>query len=111
MRAMPFDERRYLDRNPDVASAMRAGEFDSAFGHLSTHGYFEHRPTFEFRVDEAWYRKTYPDIDEAISKRTFASAAEHFRDYGYYEGRAPNAEVEAEAAYWRDLESHSPELK
>jgi len=107
MRAMPFDERRYLERNPDVGSAMRAGEFSSAFNHLATHGYFEHRALFDFRVDEAWYRKTYPDIADAIAKKTFSSGAEHFREYGYFEGRSPNAELEAEVAYWRDLEARS----
>src|SRR5260221_13966181 len=40
MRAMPFDERRYVEQNPDVGSAIRAGEIKTAFDHLATNGYF-----------------------------------------------------------------------
>jgi len=41
--AVPFDEKDYLARNPDVAAAVARGDFVSGFQHFETHGRREGR--------------------------------------------------------------------
>lgn len=40
---MPFNEAWYLENNPDVAEAVRAGDMRSGREHFAEHGYFEGR--------------------------------------------------------------------
>ena len=84
-----FDEKWYLTRYPDVASAVTTGIFKSGRQHFIEVGYFEGRRPREFEVDEKWYLETYPDVAEGLGKGVIKSARQHFNEHGYDEGRFP----------------------
>ena len=79
----------YLERNPDVAQAIAAGEVESAKQHFVEHGYFEGRLPFPITVDERWYLSQNPDVAENIRNGVEESAQRHFELHGYGEGRLP----------------------
>jgi hypothetical protein len=82
-----FDEKWYLSKYPDLATAIPSETFPTAWDHFMTIGYFEGRLPVEPRVDEAWYLKRYPDVAAAIFEGIFEDARQHFERNGYREGR------------------------
>jgi hypothetical protein len=89
LRGVAFDEKWYLTRYPDVASAVTTGIFKSGQHHFIEVGYFEGRRPREFEVDEKWYLETYPDVADGLGKGVIKSARQHFNEHGYDEGRFP----------------------
>ncbi len=83
------DEDWYLEQNPDIADAIKAGIVRSAKQHFVYDGYFEGRRPFPIRVDEAFYLAQYPEVAEAIREGRLESAQQHFDENGYREGRLP----------------------
>src|SRR6516225_10659763 len=57
-----FDEKNYLDRNPDVKDAVSNGSIANARRHYVGFGYFESRRGGTPAVDEGWYLRSYPDV-------------------------------------------------
>ncbi len=83
------DEAWYLDRNPDIAKAIRDGIVKSGKDHFVNDGYFEGRMPYPIKVDEAWYLAQYPEVAEAVRNGLMESAQRHFEEHGYREGRRP----------------------
>ena len=83
------DESWYLERNPDIAEAVRDGRTKSGRDHFINNGYFEGRQPFPMAVDEAWYLAQYPEVAGAIQQGSIQSALDHFERHGYKEGRKP----------------------
>jgi hypothetical protein len=84
------DETWYLDRSPDVRSAIDTGQgFISAADHYARAGYFEHRMPYLIEVDERWYLEAYSDVADAVTKGVFESGQAHFVEVGFREGRFP----------------------
>ncbi len=82
-----FDADFYLANNPDVAAAVDAGAFGSAFEHFFLFGAEEGRdPSAAF--DTAFYLATNPDVFGAVDAGGFDSAFQHFILFGQFEGRA-----------------------
>ena len=80
-----FDEAWYLQNNPDVAAAVRAGQTD-AWTHFLEHGRHEGRsPSHVFDPDH--YLSRNPDIRDAV-EAGLTTAYDHFIHYGQYEGRS-----------------------
>ena len=86
---IPFDEKWYLSKYPDVADAIRDGLVADARDHYAQHGYFEHRLPFRIVVESRWYLEQNTDVCQAVAQRHFLSAQEHFEAVGYREGRLP----------------------
>lgn len=83
------DEEWYLQRNPDIAEAVREGRTRSGREHFVNNGYFEGRQPFPIPVDEDWYLAQNPAVAEAIREGLMQSAQQHFELHGYREGRLP----------------------
>ena len=90
LRAVPVDEGWYLDEYPDVAEAIKAGQFKSPRHHFVENGYLEGRRPRPFEVDEAWYLAANPDVADGVRAGHIASALEHFASDGHAEGRLPS---------------------
>lgn len=109
----PFSEATYLSRYPDVAAAVRSGDFASGCAHFAAHGHAEGRsgkpdgwqppgseptqppsnPTTTCYGEpfvEDYYLARYPDVREAVAAGVFSSGCDHFSRYGYAEGRSGN---------------------
>lgn len=87
--AQLFDENYYLSQMPDVASAVRNGDFLSGYQHFITFGWNEGRnPSILF--DENYYRSRYSDVDLAIANNTISSGLTHFLNFGHQEQRNPS---------------------
>ncbi len=84
-----FDEQYYLATNPDVAAAVRNGEFASGYQHFLEYGQYEGRNPSPY-FDTAYYLANNPDVAAAIQAGSIPSAFEHFLLYGQYEGRNPS---------------------
>ena len=84
------DEAWYLSHSPDVADAIKRGEFASAKDHYAKVGFYEHRMPYEIDVDETWYLENYPDVATAVETGVFTSGRAHFYQLGYREGRIPH---------------------
>ena len=78
-----FDEETYLDLNPDVRSAVEAGQFISAMEHYELCGRFENRtgiPPLNF--DEAYYLENNLDVKAQVSANIIPSGAHHYITMG-----------------------------
>jgi hypothetical protein len=95
-----FDEKGYLEANPDVAEAVRRGRIRSGRLHYLAGGYFESRQGGHPAVDEAWYLKTYPDVAKAVRAKKVDSGEAHFAATGAGEFRAPAADYVRDAMNW-----------
>ena len=93
-----FDTTYYLTANPDVAAAISAGHFRSAYDHYLSSGRVEGRPYASTKpkktpvprgspFDEAWYLQTFPDVAAAVSEGECLSGYDHWLDSGRSEGR------------------------
>lgn len=96
-----FDERSYLDSNPDVRAAIKSGRVATAHAHYAMVGYFEGRRG-AVPVDESWYLRSYPDVRSAVDSGAIKSAAEHFYAVGAAEGRSPSRRALTEARKWKE---------
>ena len=103
-----FDSAYYLRRYPDVAEAVAAGTFATAYAHFSAAGRAEGRQPNanwappgqaatpippESPFDEAWYLRTFPDVAAAIATGAVPSAFDHWLTWGRPEGRPEHPSV------------------
>jgi hypothetical protein len=86
-----FNEKDYLACHPDVAAAVRRGDFSSGFDHYRKNGLTEGRfPGFD-GFDHVKYLERNPDVATSLkstNEDTSAGAREHFKRSGYAEGRS-----------------------
>lgn len=87
-----FDERFYLDRNPDVRAAVASGNLGSALEHFQRFGIQEGRVLVSSQWNEAEYLRLNPDVAAAVGRRELASGLQHFILFGENE-RRPGAPV------------------
>ncbi|WP_275790739.1 hypothetical protein [Pararhizobium gei] len=83
-----FDEKEYLDANPDVRGAVRAGLFPSGLAHFQANGHKEGR--FPGYAGFNWDDYIRANADLAPLRNSTdpeAAARTHFREAGYREGR------------------------
>jgi hypothetical protein len=85
-----FDEEWYLATYPDIADAIKHGQFKSGWNHFRSIGYLEGRLGTQPIVDPDWYISKYSDVAGAMLDGKVTSAAEHYSDFGYSEGRLPH---------------------
>lgn len=85
-----FDEKWYLESNPDLSHAIPSQDFPNGYSHFRGVGYVEGRVPVPLVVDSKWYMSTYPDVASAIIKGAIESSAHHFKASGYREGRLPS---------------------
>ncbi len=97
----PFDEERYLSRNPDVASAVLRGDIGSGQEHYAADGYFEGRAGSTDGFAETWYVNRNDDVAAAIRTGAFANGRDHYDRVGMFELRSPTPATEADMALWR----------
>ena len=85
-----YNEKDYLNSHPDVAAAVRRGDFQSGFDHFRKSGLAEGRfPGFD-GFDHVKYLQRNPDVANSLKGKnedTLAGARDHFRRSGYAEGR------------------------
>ncbi len=84
-----FDSAFYLQMNPDVAAAVKAGAFTSAYQHFVEYGQYEGRAPDAY-FNESFYLTHNPDVAAAVKAGAFTSGFEHFVKYGQQEGRMPD---------------------
>lgn len=76
-----FDEDFYLARNPDVASGVRDGVFDSGFMHYCESGFRSRAPHWLFSEDE--YFRVNPDLSpRSVREAGFANGYDHYLTEG-----------------------------
>ncbi|RZM79342.1 hypothetical protein [Leptolyngbya iicbica] len=85
-----FDEGYYLATNPDVATAVKAGQVESGYQHFLVAGLAEGRGPFQF-YDEAFYLAQNADIASAVLSGALTSGLQHFLSFGHEEERDPSA--------------------
>lgn len=79
-----FDEKFYLENNPDVAEAVRNRAYPNGFAHYNEHGRREGRaPSF----DEEYYLSRNPDVARGVRMGQYRSGREHWDRFGKFEGR------------------------
>lgn len=89
---MFFNEKYYLEQNPDVAGAVAAGVFTSGLAHFEKFGKSEGRIASKF-LDLEVYKKANPDLADA-GLTSNEALRYHFYEYGMREGRtAVNPEI------------------
>lgn len=86
-----FDESFYLEKNPDVASAVKLGALVSGFEHYNSYGKNEGRlavnATLDTLYNEVFYLTSNPDIAAAVKSGALRTGYEHYVSYGKNEGR------------------------
>ncbi len=93
-----YNEQFYLDRNPDVATAIGQGFFANGFDHYTRYGQFEGRDPSQM-FDEDNYLAFYSDVANAVNAGFFKSGFDHFVQYGFYEGRSRRSTLFDESYY------------
>jgi hypothetical protein len=97
---MPFDPQFYLDHNPDIASAHKAGQIKDLHKHFIESGFLEGRFGAQPQVDEAFYTSLYKDIAPAVRRGDINSATEHYIRAGAAEGRVPSETLRPAVERW-----------
>lgn len=82
-----FNQRQYSQLNPDVAAAVAAGQFRTAYDHFIAYGQQENRP-LGINYTESAYLERNADVKAAVANGTFSSGWEHYRAYGHAETRS-----------------------
>jgi len=100
---LPFDPEFYLDQNPDVASAYKAGQITDLRKHFIESGFLEGRFGAAPPVDEAFYTALYKDIAPAVRRGDIASATEHYIRAGAAEGRVPSEALKPAVERWASV--------
>jgi hypothetical protein len=81
-----FDEHYYLTTYPNVAAAVKAGQFATGYDHYIEYGQYEgYNPSPYW--DEAYYLQENPDVAAAVKAGTATSGFMNYYLYGQYEGR------------------------
>jgi hypothetical protein len=102
-----FDERFYLQTNPDVARAVAMGQFPSGLAHYQQFGQAEARtplpstaggpfvPSPPAAFDPNFYLAQNPDVAAAVAAGQFTSPYQHYLLFGQQENRAalPSAQA------------------
>jgi len=96
----PFDEKYYLEKNPDVAEALARRTISSAADHFRTRGYFEGRLGAPVKVDRDFYLSSYPDIAKAYARGLLKDLESHYEETGQHEGRFANAQQKVQLEAW-----------
>ncbi len=86
---LEFDEAFYLENHPDVAEAVRKGEWPSGLTHYCATGRARGRIAAP-PVDVEWYVSAYPSAALEIAAGKAASAREHYFRIGRYRGYLPS---------------------
>lgn len=84
-----FDEKFYLQHNPDVAAALACDRIASGWQHFLTYGWRENRVVSPW-FDSQSYLQEYPDVAAAVQDGRLNSAFEHFVRFGQAEQRDAN---------------------
>ncbi|WP_160299544.1 cadherin-like domain-containing protein [Leptolyngbya iicbica] len=89
--AQLYDERYYLNQNPQVAAVVGPGlPFSSGFQHFVQFGLSEGRnPSVLY--NESFYLANNAQVRQAVNNGIFRSGLEHFLQFGHREGRDPSA--------------------
>jgi GT2 family glycosyltransferase len=83
---MFFDEKWYLQRYPDAADEVAAGEVGSGYEHYCTVGYLNRSPHWLF--DDETYTQYSPDLtDQALAEFDCVNRYDHYIKAGAREGR------------------------
>lgn len=80
-----WNENAYLAANPDVAAAVKGGDFQTGFDHYNQYGRNEKRGGFGW--NEASYLSANPDVAAAVQRGEFGTGFDHYNQYGRSEGR------------------------
>ncbi len=95
-----FDEPYYLERNPDVAALVRAGQYGSGFDHYCQHGWRGVSPHWLF--DDALYAELYDDMTlENLELHGCFGRYDHYLKSGQRERRI--GQYLFDAPYYRAL--------
>ena len=86
---LEFDEAFYLEKNPDVAEAVRRGDWPSGFTHYCVTGKAKGRAAAR-PVDADWYVSAYPQAALEIAAGKATSAADHYYRLGKFRGYLPS---------------------
>jgi phytanoyl-CoA hydroxylase len=87
--ALEFDEAFYLTKNPDVAEAVRRGDWPSGLTHYCVIGKSKGRPAAK-PMDSEWYLRAYPQASMDIASGRATSAEDHYYRIGRYRGYLPS---------------------
>lgn len=101
IQSVDFEDQDYLRKNPDVAAALRRGEWASGREHFLSSGYFEGRSGAGLDVAESWYVRANPDVARALQNKEWTSGDAHYHNRGMYEWRSPNKKAQADVAIWK----------
>lgn len=99
----PFDEAAYLDANPDVATAVKEGQFASGKDHFLQRGYWEERTVSGQQFSEDWYLHQNPDVAISVQLGDWPSGHAHYQAYGKIEGRSPTPDLQQQFEDWRQF--------
>src|SRR4051794_10297826 len=81
-----FDEAWHRQRYPNIAAAVEAGTYASAFDAYCRRGCLDRSPHWLF--DELGYRHGYPDLtDEVLARSHLVNRYHHYLAHGCQEGR------------------------
>ena len=94
-----FDERFYLDRNPDVRAAVASRAIGSALEHFQRFGIQEGRVLVSSQWNESEYLRLNPDVAAAVGRRELASGLQHFILFGENERRGGAPVIVREAGF------------
>lgn len=83
-----YDERFYLNNNPDVRAVVAAGGFASGLEHFQKFGIQEGRIAVSPLWNEQQYLTANPDVRNAVNAGVFRSGLQHFILFGEAEGRS-----------------------
>jgi hypothetical protein len=100
---VPFDPQFYLEQNPDVALAHKAGQITDLHKHFVETGFLEGRFGARPLVDEAFYNAQYKDIAPAVRRGDIASATEQYIRAGAAEGRVPSEAARPAIERWTSV--------
>jgi hypothetical protein len=81
-----FGEAYYLMEYPDVAAAVKAGQFATGYDHFIQYGQFEGRSPNPY-WDETLYLQDNPDVAAAVKAGKISSGFMHYYQFGQYENR------------------------
>lgn len=111
-----FSENWYLNKNKDVAEAVKKETFKSGYHHYLQNGKEEGRkplPPIPEQYNEGDYLELNPDVEEVVKKGTYTSGLHHYLSYGYCENRKiyKNDSLEAIKKRCEELEIKLEEIK
>ncbi|MBN2885763.1 MAG: hypothetical protein JXM75_03525 [Chromatiaceae bacterium] len=96
-----FNEEFYLANNPDVAMAVRRGDYGSGWDHWTQKGQDEDRsyaqPAGYDDFNEEYYLASNPDVAAAVDLGLMGSGWQHWETYGQYEAGRSYGNPYAEA--------------